>query len=137
MFVRGFFRKCPLCGSRKSLFISYFKTHDRCQVCGFKVERGLAGFMTGAMTVNIILTFLSIGFVMVAFFVATFPHPPVIPLILILLVMAATVPFLLRPRAHGMWLAVDLLMRQPEPVELDDALLHANDPHALDDFRHH
>ena len=42
---------------------------------------------------------------------------------------------LLSPSAYTMWLAVDLLMRAPEPAELDDALLHGSDPHALDEFR--
>ncbi len=42
-------------------------------------ERGLAGFMTGAMTMNIIITFGLIAVTMVALFVATFPDPPVVP----------------------------------------------------------
>jgi len=125
MLFRGARRRCPLCGGKKAWFTGYYKTQDRCRTCGFKWERGLAGFMTGAMTINIIITFLLIGVTMVTTFIATFPHPPVVRLVLILVSIAILVPLLIRPFTYTLWSAVDLLMRQPEPGELTDASSHA------------
>jgi uncharacterized protein (DUF983 family) len=124
-----------LCGGKKAWFTGYYKTQERCRTCGFKWERELAGFMTGAMTVNIIITFLLLAGTMAGFFIATFPHPPVLPLIGLLLVIAICVPLLLRPRTYTMWSAVDLLMREPSEAELADAADNSSSPNLLDEFR--
>lgn len=130
MMGRAVRRRCPLCGGKKAWFIGYYKTQDRCRTCGFKYERGLDGYMTGAMTMNIIITFGLMTFTMVGFFVATFPHPPVLPLIGILLSIAILVPILVRPLTYTIWSGVDLLMRQPEPGEITDAGEHAGNDYA-------
>jgi hypothetical protein len=70
---------------------------------------------------NIIITFGLLTFTMVGFFVATFPHPPVLPMIGVLLCIAVLVPLLVRPFTYTIWSAVDLMMRQPEPDELAEA----------------
>ncbi len=125
MVGRAVRRRCPLCGGRGAWFTGYYATQERCRTCGFRWERGLAGFMTGAMTINIIVTFGLMAFTLVGVFVATFPDPPVLPLIAILIAIGVLVPLLFRPMTYTLWSAVDLLMRQPEQGELDDAAAHA------------
>lgn len=132
MFRRGLRRRCPLCGGRRAWFTGYYRTQDRCGTCGFKWERGLAGFMTGAMTMNIIATFFLITVTMVVVFVITFPDPPVVPLVALLLGIAVVVPLALRPVTYTVWSAVDLLMHPPEANELLDASFHAAPGHEAD-----
>ena len=132
MIRRGVRRRCPLCGGTRAWFTGYYRTQDRCRTCGFKWERGLAGFMTGAMTMNIIITFLLIAVTMVTLFVITFPDPPVLPLIGILVAIAIAVPLLIRPFTYTIWSSVDLMMRQPEADELLDASQHAAPGHEAD-----
>ncbi len=132
---RALTRRCPLCGGADAYFRGYFSTIERCRTCGFRVERGMAGYMTGTMAVSVIITFAAMGAVFAGFLVATYPDPPVGPIVAVLLVMGVVLPVVLRPFCYSLWFAVDLAMRQPERVELDDAAAHAGDPTALASFR--
>ena len=60
MLARGFTRRCAWCGDRKAYFVGWFRRQERCHACGHAYRRGDEAFELGAITANIILTFLGI-----------------------------------------------------------------------------
>ena len=77
--------------------------------------------MTGSMTVNIIVTFGLMTAVMVTAFVATLPDLPVVPLVSVLIAVAAVVPVAIYPLTCTLWAAVELAMKPPDAAELAEA----------------
>ena len=131
MIGRGALRRCPLCGGRGAWFRQWGRKDDRCHTCGFAWNRNTDGFMTGSMTINMIITFGLIFGVLVVMTVITYPELPVAPLVAVLLVIAVVVPLVIHPISYTLWLAIDLAMRPPLAAELADA-----DAHAPADARH-
>ncbi len=131
MIGRGALRRCPLCSGRGAWFRQWGRKDDRCHTCGFAWNRNTDGFMTGSMTINMIITFGLIFGVLVVMTVITYPELPVAPLVAVLLVIAVVVPLVIHPISYTLWLAIDLAMRPPSAAELADA-----DAHAPADARH-
>ena len=125
MIGRGVLRRCPLCGGRGAWFRQWGRKDDRCHTCGFAWNRNTDGFMTGSMTINMIITFGLIFGVLVVMTVVTYPELPVAPLVAVLLGIAVVVPFVIHPISYTLWLAIDLAMRPPSAAELADADAHA------------
>jgi uncharacterized protein (DUF983 family) len=102
LLARGITRRCAWCGDRKAYFTGWFQRQERCRSCGHTYRRGDAAFELGAITANIILTFLSI----------------------LLGIVGATAgialigPALFYPVSFTLWQAVDLWMRRPTSEEL-------------------
>ena len=88
MIGRGALRRCPLCGGRGAWFRQWGRKDDRCHTCGFAWNRNTDGFMTGSMTINMIITFGLIFGVLVVMTVITYPELPVAPLVAVLLGIA-------------------------------------------------
>jgi len=131
MIGRGALRRCPLCSGRGAWFRQWGRKDDRCHTCGFAWNRNTDGFMTGSMTINMIITFGLIFGVLVVMTVITYPELPVAPLVAVLLGIAVVVPLVIHPISYTLWLAIDLAMRPPSADELADA-----DAHAPADARH-
>jgi uncharacterized protein (DUF983 family) len=123
MLGRAALRRCPLC--------RWLRPLPRCRTCGFDWERKTDGFMTGSMTISIIVTFGVILTTIVGVTIATYPELPVRPLVAALLVVSVCLPVVIHPMTCTAWLAVDLAMRPPSATELADA-----DVHALPGARH-
>lgn len=120
MVGRAVLRRCPWCAQPGAWFTGWFSRRDRCPRCGLRWERQ-PGFMTGSMTVNIIVTFGLMTAVMVTAFVATLPDLPVVPLVSVLIAVAAVVPVAIYPLTCTLWAAVELAMKPPDAAELAEA----------------
>jgi uncharacterized protein (DUF983 family) len=125
MIGRAALRRCPLCSGRGAWFRQWGRKDDRCHTCGFAWNRNTDGFMTGSMTINMIITFALIFGVLVVMTVITYPELPVVPLVAVLLGIAVVVPLVIHPISYTVWLAIDLAMRPPTAAELADADAHA------------
>lgn len=91
--------------------------HDRCRTCGIEWRRE-DGFELGAITVNIIATFVVLTAAMTVGFIATAPDIPVLPFVLSLSAVAIGMPVAIFPFTNLLWLAVDLAAHPPEAEEL-------------------
>jgi uncharacterized protein (DUF983 family) len=118
---RGLVRRCPRCGGKGAWFRGWFRRDDRCHTCGYRYERQ-DGFVLGAMTMNVIVTFGLIGLVLVLGVVLTFPDIAVVPILAGCVVIGVVTPVAIFPITYTLWAAVDLAMRPLEPAEEADAL---------------
>ena len=123
--LRGLVRHCPHCGAGH-LFDGWFTLRERCPRCGMRFERQ-EGFMLGSMTINMIVTFLTVAAVVAAAMVLTWPDVPMWPVMALGAVAAIVVPAAFWPFAVTIWAAAELAMRPLEPDELADAAAHAAD----------
>jgi uncharacterized protein (DUF983 family) len=119
MVGRALLRRCPRCGG-KGWFEGWFHRLERCRTCGFKFERQV-GFVLGAMTMNIIVTFGCLAVVLVVGLVMTYPDVAVVPLVALSIAVAVVVPLAFYPLSYTLWAAVELKMRPLEPAEIADA----------------
>ena len=71
----------------------------------------------GSIGLNTIVTFVVLFVVLVGTIVLTWPDIPVLPVTLVAVAVAGTVPVLFFPISRTLWLAVDLLMR---PVRAEE-----------------
>lgn len=124
MAFRGAVGKCPRCGSR-GWFVRWFSRRERCPTCGYRHERH-EGFMLGAMTMNVIITFFLLALVIIIGTVASYPDIEVVAMITIGLAIALLWPFFFYPMSYSLWAAVDLLMHPLEDAEQADADAHAD-----------
>ena len=118
LLARGITRRCAWCGDRKAYFTGWFGRTEQCRECGHGYRRGDDAFELGAITANIILTFLGVLVTVLVLVLVTLPDVPV----LWVTVGAATVglvgPALFYPVSFTLWQAVDLWMRRPTEAEL-------------------
>jgi uncharacterized protein (DUF983 family) len=117
MFRRGIVGRCPLCGGKRAWFTGWFARAEHCHTCGFRWARKTDGFMTGSMTINIIITFATIAITLLTVTALTYPNLPVLPFMISLIAVGVLLPLLIHPSTCTMWSAVDLAMR---PLEADD-----------------
>ncbi len=100
---RGLRLRCPVCGWGK-LYQRWFKMHDQCPVCHFTYERE-AGYYTGAIAVNIILSELLITAITIP--LAVNQSVPFVPLLLWGLIMPVLFPLLFYRHAKSLWMSID------------------------------
>ena len=103
--------RCPRCGAR-GLFVSWFRMKERCERCGFPLQRGEAeDYWLGGMMFNIVLSEMLAVAVVALVVLITWPGVPwnAVWAGAVLLMVAA--PFLLYPLSRTTWLAFDLLFR--------------------------
>jgi uncharacterized protein (DUF983 family) len=117
MIRRALMLRCPHCGSRRTFVRRWLGRHDRCRTCGIEWRRE-DGFELGAITVNIIITFIVLTAAMTVGFIATAPDIPVLPLVIGLSAIAIGLPVVIFPFTNLVWLAVDLAAHPPEAQEL-------------------
>jgi uncharacterized protein (DUF983 family) len=120
MVRRAMLLRCPHCASRRTFVRRWLGRHDRCRTCGIEWRRE-DGFELGAITVNIIATFIVLTVAMTVGFIVTAPDIPVLPLVLGLSAIAVGMPLAIFPFTNLMWLAVDLAAHPPEADELATA----------------
>jgi uncharacterized protein (DUF983 family) len=117
MVARAITLRCPRCASRRTFVRRWLGRHDRCRTCGIEWRRE-EGFELGAITVNIIATFIVLTAAMTVAFVVTSPDIPVLPLVLGLGVVAIVMPIAIYPFSNLLWLAVDLAAHPPGEAEV-------------------
>lgn len=103
--LRGLTLRCPRCGSG-GILKNWFKIKDDCPKCGLHFERE-PGYWTGALAINLICP---LGLLMITLFatlIATSPHVPVVPLVLISVTIALLGPIVFYPFSRTLWLAID------------------------------
>jgi uncharacterized protein (DUF983 family) len=121
MLRRALVLRCPWCGARRTFIRRWLGKYERCRTCGIRWRRE-EGFELGAVTVNIVLTFIVLTAAMTVGFVMTSPDIPVVPMILALVGVAVLMPVVIYPFTFTIWLALDLAVHRPEPVEMAEAL---------------
>src|SRR6266511_2793430 len=70
---RGLLHRCPNCGG-DTMFRGVFKTNERCERCGFLVERE-EGFFVGAMGINYAVAVLPLIVVFMLVFMGSISVP--------------------------------------------------------------
>jgi uncharacterized protein (DUF983 family) len=112
---RGFWRRCPLCGS-SGCFETWFTKRDRCPRCNFPLRRE-EGHWLGALGINTVVTFglllLSIG-VSVAL---TWEDRRAAVVFVPAFLVAGLTPILFFGSSQTLWSAIDLAMRPLEPAD--------------------
>jgi uncharacterized protein (DUF983 family) len=112
---RGFWRRCPLCGSG-GCFETWFTKRDRCPRCNFPLRRE-EGHWIGALGINTVVTFalllLSIGVSVTLTWDERSGAAVFVPAFLI----AGLTPVLFFGSSQTLWSAIDLAMRPLEPAD--------------------
>jgi uncharacterized protein (DUF983 family) len=112
--------RCPVCG-QGPLFSGLFTLRDFCPLCGYRyrraVEYGAQGFLSGALSINMIIT----GAVPLAALIIIAANRIAVPVIIQFVVAAVWTllfPLLFHRLACGLWIALDLRLNPPAPHEL-------------------
>ena len=118
LLARGFTRRCAWCGDRRAYFTGWFSRQERCRSCHRVYRRGDDAFELGAVTANIIMTFLSILVTILVLVAFTAPDVPVAGVVIAAGAVALLGPAIFYPLSFTVWQAVDLWMRRPSEAEL-------------------
>lgn len=118
LLARGFTRRCAWCGDRRAYFTGWFRRQERCRSCGHAYRRGDDAFELGALTANIILTFLGVLITVLILVVLTAPDVPAVGVTVGAATVALLGPALFYPVSFTLWQAVDMWMRRPTAEEL-------------------
>jgi uncharacterized protein (DUF983 family) len=115
LLLRGLLRHCPLCGSNDS-FETYFRMRERCPRCNFKFDR-IEGQRAGALGMNTIVTFGTLGLVVIGGLIITYPEFDLTVLLPLAIAVALLMPIAFYPFSRTLWNSIDLAMR---PITPDD-----------------
>ena len=74
MMARGLRRRCPRCNG-SGWWTGWLQRVSRCRSCGYRYERE-DGFSLGAITINMMATFLLLGVVFAVGFFLSYPGEP-------------------------------------------------------------
>ncbi|HWL44034.1 MAG TPA: hypothetical protein VNQ73_13920 [Ilumatobacter sp.] len=118
LLLRGITRRCPWCGDRRAYFVGWFRRQSACRTCGHGFRRGDHAFELGAVTANMIVTFVLILVTLGVTIGVTAPDVPVVPVMVITAAIGLIGPALLYPVGYTLWQAIDLTMRPPTAAEL-------------------
>lgn len=112
--------RCPVCG-RGPLFQGAFALRPLCPDCGYRyrraVEYGPEGFLSGAVTINILLTG-AVPSVWLIYLAATGGDVPLAVQFAVAVIWTVAFPWLFHRVAVGLWVALDLRLNQPAEHEL-------------------
>lgn len=89
-----------------------------CRDCGRGYRRGDHAFELGAVTANMIVTFVLILATLGVTIGVTAPDVPVVTVMVLTAVVGVFAPLLLYPVGYTLWQAIDLTMRAPSGAEL-------------------
>ncbi|MDP1819456.1 MAG: hypothetical protein Q8K58_06110 [Acidimicrobiales bacterium] len=115
MLWRGFWRRCPLCGST-GCFRTWFDKEERCPRCNFPLKRE-EGHWIGALGMNTVVTFGLLALTLLVGFALTWEERRALPIFLSAFLVAGLTPVLFFGSSQTLWSAIDLAMR---PLEPDD-----------------
>lgn len=117
MFFRGFTGRCVICGASR-LNANWVKVDDRCERCNFPIERN-EGHFVGAVGMNTIVTFGTIAIALAIGTALTYPDIPVFSLSVITVLVGAVMSVFFFPISKTLWSAVDVMMVDIQPGEVD------------------
>ena len=109
MSARALLRRCPNCGERH-IWTGWFGLVERCPRCGLRFERE-EGYWTGAMAIDTIDTEGLFGLLLLVVIVASWPHIPIVELLVAALALNLIFPIVFYPFAKLLWVAFDLIVR--------------------------
>jgi hypothetical protein len=89
---------------------------ERCPRCNFKFDR-IEGQRAGALGMNTIATFGTLGIVVVAGLIITYPEFDLSVLLPLAIAVALLMPVVFYPFSRTLWNSIDLAMR---PITPDD-----------------
>ncbi len=121
---RGLRLQCPVCSEPK-LFTGLFSMKEDCPTCGLHFER-LDGHWLGALAVNTMVTFGLLFLALGATLIAFYPEFPLVPMLAIMLPLAAVAPLAFFRPTRTFWMAMDALLRPPQKGEVHDEYLAEN-----------
>lgn len=103
--ARALTLRCPLCGGKK-IGKKFLGLKSHCPTCDHKFEVE-AGYFTGALAINMILSggFFTIAFVIIM--IKTIPHIPVANTLIILVPCMTILPIVFYPFSKTIWIAID------------------------------
>jgi uncharacterized protein (DUF983 family) len=117
MLFRGFTGRCAICGASR-LTRSWIRVEPRCKRCNFPIERN-EGHFVGAVGMNTIVTFGTILLTVLIGAGITAPDIPVGKLSIITVAIALGVSIFFFPISKTLWSAVDAMMVDLKPGEVD------------------
>ena len=115
MLVRGFFRRCPLCGGGH-LFETFFKVKPRCPRCNFPIHRE-EGHWIGAIGMNTVVSFGLLLITFLVVFIVTWNERSGPAVFIPAFAVAGIVPVVFFGPSQTLWSAIDLWMRPVEPAD--------------------
>lgn len=119
--LRGFLKRCPLCGGGK-LFNHWVKFVERCPTCGFKFERE-EGFFMGGWLINLALTEVLLFATLMAYIAKAQTHAgSATPYYLVGIAIALVFPLFFYPFSRTIWAAMELIAVKPTEREQQEAL---------------
>ncbi|MDX1673684.1 MAG: DUF983 domain-containing protein [Longimicrobiales bacterium] len=127
MLARALRRRCPLCGG-SNLFTGWVEPKEACPRCQLKLDRGEGDFFLGGYTLNFIAVELALAGFLVLALALTWPEVPWNALLWIGAPMVVLAPIALYPVTRLLWLAVDLVMRPPGPLDFPEPGLDHDRP---------
>lgn len=119
MIGRALLRRCPLCGG-DGLFERWVEPKDSCPRCQLKLNRGEGDFFLGAYTLNFVAVELVLSAFLLLTVVATWPTVPWEALLWVGAPLVVLAPIVFYPVSRMLWLAVDLSMRPPTPLDFPE-----------------
>jgi uncharacterized protein (DUF983 family) len=117
MLGRGLTGRCPRCGSYHHFVRRGVTRLERCRTCGIRWHRE-EGFELGALTMNMVVTFIGITVALVVGMIMRGDEGAVWPILVVCSVIAVVAPLALYAWSHTTWLAVDLAAHPPTEDEL-------------------
>lgn len=127
MLSRGLMGRCPRCGSYRHFVRRGVTRLERCRTCGIRWHRE-DGFELGALTMNMIVTFIGITVALVVGMIRRSSGGAVWPILVVCSTIAVVAPLALFAWSHTTWLAVDLAAHPPTEEELTAADAAAGRP---------
>jgi uncharacterized protein (DUF983 family) len=107
---RGIRRRCPRCG-QGGLFTGFFTLRSECPGCGLRFEPE-EGYWVGAMIVNIAVTEVLFGVVLIGGILLWWPDVRWGVLASAAIAINAIVPVLFYPWSKTIWMALDVLLHR-------------------------
>jgi uncharacterized protein (DUF983 family) len=110
LFGRALRLRCPSCGRGKAMR-SWFKVHERCPACDYRLERGEGDYFLGSMMFNLVVSELLFAALLVGIMLTTWPDVPWTFLQYGAPLLMIVAPFALFPLSKTIWMAFDLMLR--------------------------
>jgi Protein of unknown function (DUF983) len=114
-------RRCPRCNG-SGWWTGWLKRVPRCRSCGYRYERE-DGFSLGAITINMMVTFMLLGVVFGVGFFLSYPTVAVVPMLVAGGVVVLILPVVFYPLSYTVWAAIDIAMHPLDAGEEADAMV--------------
>lgn len=119
MLARAIRRRCPLCGAG-GLFHRWVEPRPACPRCQLRLDRGEGDFFLGAYVINFVVAELILAAFLALAVWWTWPAVPWDVLVWVGAPLMVLAPVLFYPVSRTLWLAIDLAMRPPTPLDFPE-----------------